>query len=39
MPAHTIIVLACVGAAFGFFATMLAFGDITWSRKPSETVR
>lgn len=34
MPAHTIIVLACIGAAFVFFATMLTIGDVTWNRRP-----
>lgn len=34
MPTDTIIVLACIGAAFGFFVTMLTIGDITWNRRP-----
>jgi hypothetical protein len=30
MPVETIFVISGVGAAFVFFATVLAFGDLTW---------
>jgi hypothetical protein len=32
MPVETIIVIACVGTAFAFFAGMLAYGDLTWRK-------
>jgi hypothetical protein len=32
MPVDTIIVIAGVGAAFLFFAGVLAYGDLTWRK-------
>lgn len=32
MPVDTIIVITSVGAAFVFFAAMLAYADFTWQK-------
>ena len=32
MPTETIVVLSAVIAAFVFFAAVLTYGDMTWSR-------
>ena len=32
MPVDTIIVVACISAAFIFFAGMLAYGELTWRK-------
>ena len=34
MPTETVVVLSAVTAAFIFFAAVLAYGDLTWSRAP-----
>jgi hypothetical protein len=34
MPTETIVVVAAVMAAFVFFAVVLAYSDMTWSKTP-----
>ena len=33
MPSETIVVVSVVLAAFAFFAAVLTYSDLTWSRK------
>jgi hypothetical protein len=34
MPTETIIVVSAVTAAFAFFAAVLTYADMTWSKSP-----
>ncbi len=34
MPMETLVALALVSVPFVLFATVLAYGDITWNRRP-----
>lgn len=37
MPTHTIITLSGVLAAFVFFACVLTYSDLTWSKAPKRS--